>query len=298
MMVVRSPGGERGIALVIVLWVVVLLTVIASSFIYDARTHTQLAGNLLSRARAQALADAGVHRSLYELVRPTTDDGRWKPEGRPYEFDLGGGRVTVNLLDESAYIDLNAAPEALLLGLMQSVGVEEGRARELVDAIQDWRDADDLPRTSGAERDQYQAAGLKYMPANTNFRMVEEIKSVLGMTPDLYARISGALTVHSGVAGISSSLAPRQVLLAIPNVSAEQVDAYLAARQGDVLAGLPPPAFPPAAAFTAGQGTMVYNARSQAVIPDGTVFVREAVVRLTGDPKHPFGILNWREGRP
>lgn len=288
---------EHGIALVIVLWVVVLLTIIVSSFVYNARGHIQLTGNLMSRARAQALADAGLHRGMYELFKPASDGERWKAEGRPYEFELGEGKLTVTLVDEAAYIDLNAAQDTLLLGLLMASGVEEGAAQVLLDAILDWRDPDDLIRPSGAERDQYAAAGLAYVPANADFRSVDELKSVLGMTPELYDRLSGALTVHSRAAGINASLAPAQVLMAIPGVNPVDVESYLVTRQEDLAAGLTPAPFPPAAAFPGG-GTGVYNARSLASLPDGTVFVREAVARLTGDPKRPIAFLDWREGRP
>lgn len=296
----RAAGprqAERGIALVIVLWVVVLLTVIASSFVYNARGHVQLTGNLAARARAQALADAGVQRGLYEQFKPLSDAERWKAEGRPYEFELGEAKVTVTLVDEAAYIDLNTAQDKLLLGLLTSSGVEEGEAQVLLAAIQDWRDADDLVRPSGAERADYLAAGLKYGPANADFRTLDELKAVLGMTPDLYDRIAGALTVYSHSAGINAPLAPRQVLMALPDVDPAQVDAYLVARQEELEAGLTPTPFPPAAAFPGG-GSGVYNARSVATLSDGTVFVRQAVARLTGDPKRPIAFLDWREGQP
>jgi general secretion pathway protein K len=290
--------GQHGVALVVVLWVVFLLTAIASSFVYNARTHVQLADNLLARTRAQALADAGVQRAVYELLKPTGAGDRWRPEGQVQHFELGDGKVTVRIVEESAFIDLNTAPEPLLMGLFKSVGVEEGGAQALVDAIQDWKDVDDLTRASGAERDRYLAAGLKQVPPNAEFRRVDELKSVLGMTPALYDKIASALTVYSRASGINSALAPREVLLAIPDVTAEQVDAYLVARQEELSSGLTPAPFAPAAAFPAAGTGMIYTCRSEAVLSDGTVFVREAVAGLTRDPQHPFGFLDWREGRP
>jgi general secretion pathway protein K len=290
---------ERGIAMVIVLWVVMLLTVIVCSFVYNARTHIQATGNLTTRAQARALADAGVHRAVYELHKPVTDGERWKPDGRVYEMNLADGKVSVTILDETALIDLNAAPEALLQNLLYSVGVEEGQAQTLVAAIQDWRDVDDLVRPGGAEVDQYLAAGLKQGPPNRDYLRVDELKGVLGMTPELYDKVSAALTVYTMSPGINSALSPRQVLMAIPNVIPADVDAYLTQRQEQLTAGQAPTPFPPAAPYAGGGGNMVYTVRSEAVLADGTAFVREAVARLAnGNPKHPFGFLDWREGRP
>lgn len=295
--VAENPRHQRGVALIVVLWVVALLTVIVSSFVYSARGHVRLMGNLTTRSEAGALADAGVYRGMYELFKSPTDGARWMPDGRPYEFQLSAGKITVSMLDEAAYIDLNVAPEKLLSGLLVSIGVAEDQAAILVDAILDWRDPDDLTRPSGAERDEYLAAGRDYGPANARFRTVDELKRVLGVTPELYDKIAGALTVYSNSAAINTVLAPRQVLLAIPNVSPGEVDAYLAARQEELTAGLTPAPFAPAAGYSGGK-TAVYNIRSISVLPDGARFVREAVVRLNRDPKRPWVFLDWREGRP
>lgn len=295
-----TPATEQhGIALVIVLWVVALLTVIVSSFVLSARTQVLIGGNQVALAKARAYADAGVHRAIHEMSRPVADGERWRADGRTHSFTLDDARVRVTTVDESAFIDLNNAQAPLLVGLFRSAGVEEGDAIALVDAIQDWRDNDDLARPSGAERDDYRAAGLKHVPANANFRTIDELKSVLGMTPEIYAGVAGALTVHSGSAGFNPALAPRQVLMAIPDVDPAAVETYLADRQAALEEGLPPPLFPPAAAFSGGAGGVVYNFRSEATLAGGEVFVREAVVRLTGgDSSHPYAFLDWREDRP
>lgn len=290
-------GTQSGIALVVVLWVVMLLTVIVASFVFNARTHVKLTGNQAARARAEALADAGIQRGLYELFKPVADAERWKAEGQPYEFAMAGAVIRVSMVDESAYLDLNAARDELLKGLFVSVGVEEGEAQALVDAIVDWRDTDELMRLNGAERDQYLDAGRAVLPANAPFRRLEELKSVMGMTAELYQKVEGALTVYSGQSGFIPAQAPRQVLLALPGVDTEAVDAYLTARAEELAAGLVPTPFPPALAYaTAGSG--VYNVQSIATLDDGTRYVRQIVAKITGDPKRPIAILDWREGRP
>jgi len=56
-------GSTRGIALVSVLWIAGLLAIMAASFVSASRTEARLARNLLENAKAEALADAGVHRA-------------------------------------------------------------------------------------------------------------------------------------------------------------------------------------------------------------------------------------------
>ncbi|WP_448506869.1 general secretion pathway protein GspK [Immundisolibacter sp.] len=293
----RPPCVTRGIALVVVLWVVTLLVIIAGSFVYSVRSAVLTTANLVSVAKARALADAGVYRGLYELSRPASDAERWQADGRERVFTLGQGEIHLVMVSESAKIDLNTANDALLKGLLLSAGASEEDAVRLLDAILDWRDADDLPRPQGAERDAYEAAGRTYLPANAPFQSVKELQRVLGITPELFGRIEGALTVYSGQPGITSTLASRQVLLALPGASAEDVDAYLAQRAEMLAGGLVPTPFPAAAGFETAAAAQVYNLTSTAIAADGTRFVREVVAKESPDPKRPFILLTWQEGR-
>lgn len=289
------PSAQRGIALVLVLWATTLLTVIAASFVFSMRTDTLLAQNLTSSARAQALADAGVQRAVYEAFKPN-DPQRWRADGTVHEWSFGGGKVNVSLLDISGKIDLNVGSDLLLKGLLKSVGVDEERSNAIVDAIVDWRDADDLKRPNGAEAADYLAAGLKYVPSNAPFESVEELQRVLGMTPAIYARVADALTVDSRQGGINAQVASKKVLLALPGTDEPMVDAYLVARQEAAARQALPPAFPPANSAVAGYSGSVYSVRAEAVMPDGAVFVRDTVVKLNPAGMRKLAYLSWKEG--
>jgi general secretion pathway protein K len=287
---------QHGIALVLVLWSTTLLTVIAASFAFSMRTDTLLAQNLAATARAQALADAGVQRALYEMFKPISDLQRWKGDGMPHQWEFGGAKLSIMLLDVSGKIDLNSASDDLLKGLLKSVGLNDEESNILLDAIVDWRDGDDLTRPKGAEVAEYKAAGLKYRPSNAPFETVNELQRVLGMTPDLYANLADALTVDSHKAGINAAIAPRKVLLALPGANVALVDAYLEARQEALEKNLPPPPFAPAAAALAGDDGSVYSVRAEATLPDGTVFIREAVVKIDQGTVRKFVYFSWKEG--
>lgn len=287
---------QHGIALVLVLWATTLLTVIAASFAYSMRTDILLAQNLAASARAQAVADAGMQRALYEMFKPIGDLQRWEGDGVPHQWEFGGGKLNIMLLDVSGKIDLNSASDDLLKGLLKSVGLNDEESNILLDAIVDWRDEDDLPHPKGAEVAEYKAAGLKYRPANAPFETVNELQRVLGMTPDLFANLADALTVDSHQAGINAAIAPEKVLLALPGANAELVDAYLVARQEALLKKLLPPPFAPAAAAVAGADGSVYSVRAEAALPDGTVFIREAVVKIDQGAVRKFVFYSWKEG--
>ena len=65
--------GQSGIALVIVLWVIALLAVIAVSFTTATRGQANLVRNLVENAKAEAIADAGVYRAIFELFAPKSE---------------------------------------------------------------------------------------------------------------------------------------------------------------------------------------------------------------------------------
>ncbi len=291
----RAPRSrQRGIALVLVIWIAVLLLVVASSFIVERRSEALVVRNSASMARAQAIADAGVNRAIFEMYRIGAPPDQWKRDGTAYDWTFDGVPVKVEIRDESAKIDINAAADLLLRGLFVSVGVADDEAVKLVDAILDWRDADSLKRPNGAEEPEYRAAGLSYRPANAPFQAIEELQLVLGMRPEIYRRIAPSITVFSRQAGINSPFARREVLLAIPGVTTEVVDDYVARREAARTQGQPLPTLPQAAAYGAGRSGVV-SVRSEARLADGTVFAREAVAVTRPTPLRPVSYVAWRQ---
>lgn len=289
---------ERGVALVIVLWAVMLLTVIAGNFVFAMRTETLVARNAVSGTQAEAMANGAVHRALYETFKSAANADTWKADGMERQWEQNGAKIRVVMMDESGKIDINTSSDKLLMGLLLSVGVNAEKSAQLLDAILDWRDADALVRPNGAESEAYRAAGLQYEPANAPFDAVEQLQQVLGMSNDIYLRLATLITIHSGQPGINTLVAPRGVLMAIPGTDPAQVDAYIEQRKQSLASGQTPPPFPAGAAFMSGATNSVINVHAEARMPDDVVFVREAVARRSGEAKRPVAFLSWKEGRP
>ena len=289
-----SARRERGVALVIVLWVSVLLTVIASSFIVERRTEFLIVRNSASLAKAEAAANAAVMAAVIQLYRGDNSPDRWQKDGTVRDWSFDGVPVRIEVRDESAKIDINTAAEPLLRGLLVSAGLQDDEATRLLDAIVDWRDADSLKRPHGAEEDDYRAAGLTYKPANAPFQAIEELQLVLGMRPEIYRRIAPSITVFSRQVGINVHLASRDVLLAIPNVTPQAVDDYIAQREAARAAGQPLPPFSYAGALAAGT-SMIATIRAEARTDDGVSFMREASALLRPVPHRPVTFVAWRE---
>jgi general secretion pathway protein K len=291
-----APPREEGIALILVIWVATLLMVIAGSFLYAMRTDARAARNAALIARGDALAQAAVARALMELFKPQGSPEVWKREGEARLWAFDGAAVTVRLTDESAKIDINTANNELLKGLFRYAGLGEEDAAKLLDAVLDWRDPDSLKRPFGAEEADYAQAGLKGRPANYPFQSTEELQLVLGMRPEVYQRIAPMITVYSRQAGVNPHLAQRPVLLAIPGVTPEQVDLFLAEREAAKKENRSPPIFTAAGPYASYAQTAAATIRVDVAFEGGVVVSREAVAMLTPQfPRRPFTYLAWRE---
>jgi general secretion pathway protein K len=123
------------------------------------------------------------------------------------------------------------------------------------------------------------------------------LQRVQGVTPSLMARLARTLTVYSRQQGVNLATATRDVLLAVPGVTAEQVDAFIAAREDALKNRLPVPPFPQAQGFAAA-ASPVWRIHVLARATDGVTFARDAVLRPMSDPRRPLVTLLWQEGTP
>ncbi len=290
---------SRGLALVTVLWVLMLLALIAASFIRTTRTEVNLTRNLIVNAEAEALADAGLYQAVLALLDPDKNR-RWRVDSRAYRFDFHDGVVSISIQDEGGKIDLNKGKDRHLEGLFMLVGGVDGdEAAALVDALVDFRDEDDLHRLHGAEDDDYHKAGLPYGAKDAPFAAVEELTQVMGMTHQLYERVAPYLTVYSERPQVDLLSAPREVLLAVPEVHPVEVE-YLLEERARMEGPIPTREIPVPTASRksfALSDIPIYTIRAEAHTESGAVFVREVVVELTREANQPFRFHVWKQGK-
>lgn len=291
-----SFRNQRGVALVLVLWLSVLLTITAGSYTIAARTETLQARYLLDQTRARYAAEAALHRAAFELRNPD-ELTRWKGDGRIYSFNIDDIVVDLQLIDESGKIDVNVANTETLDRLFQSVGIEDEQHRmELVDAVQDFIDPDDTVRLNGAEFEAYEAAGLPYGPKNANLDTVPEFQQILGITYDLYEKIEPSITVYSGRGEPNPAYAQRGALLTLPDMTPDLVDDFIQQREQSEEAGQGP-LLPDGTTVVPRGGGLTYSVRARATLPNDTWTYLEATIRLgNGLSGRPFRIVRWRDG--
>lgn len=238
---------QRGIALVLVLWVIVLLSVIAGSMSMTQRTGVAVTSNLRQERQGRALVNAGLQFMMLQLDNRNKprEENPWPVDGQLHPWFFAGATVWVGAKPENARIDLNQADEKMLQKLLESLGLEEEQTLAVRDAILDWRDSDDGRRALGAEDNEYQRDGRPIGARDAHFLSVEELQQVRGVTPQLYKKLAAVLTVDARQSTVDPVFASRTVLLAVPGMTPELVDQYVADRQQALAEGLPAPP-PPA----------------------------------------------------
>jgi general secretion pathway protein K len=204
--------SQHGIALVLVLWVLLLLTIITGSFALMARMDRLEANSLLSGTQARFSAEAAINLAALALRDPD-DEKRMLADGRVYEQVIDGILVEVSAIDERGKVDINATEEITLSNMFIGLGMEVNEAEMLAAAVLDWRDQDELERVNGAEDDAYYAAGLELGPANRPFMMTEELLQVMGMPYELYRKLEPGITVFSRSGNPDPAFAPVEIPL-------------------------------------------------------------------------------------
>lgn len=288
---------ERGIALVAVLWVFILLALIAASVAATTRTDIRIARNVLGAGVAEAAADAAVYQAAVALVAQQGRSAEWRTDGTPRTLRVGDGEVSVRIQDEGGKIDLNSANRQLLADVLHLP--DEGDT-VLAAVIEDWRDTDDFVTPGGAEDRDYARKRFPYGAKDAPFDSVDELRQVMGVTPQAFDRIAPLLTVYSNSAGIDPGVAPPEVLLALPQFDPETVDMILASRAtaaasgSGAMASLPPSSLQ---GFFAPSPRNAFTVTAAARTDDGAQYVREAVVYLPRNLRTPYLFLSWRQGR-
>ncbi len=190
-----SPGGSRGIALVVTMFVLAFLTVLAAGFTRTIHIGTAAVRNFKEDAAAYYRAVGAVEEALDYLANdeaPLVDfidkDGlfRTDPEAPPLEplRTYADGTARVDIVDLDARINPNTVAPQILEVILRNAGYEDERIRTAIDSLMDWRDPDDDHRLNGAETDHYEEETPPYPAKNGPLDTVDELRLVRGFGDD------------------------------------------------------------------------------------------------------------------
>ena len=292
----KGQRTQQGVALVIVLWVTVLITITTGAFTILARTENLQAHQLLSGTKARYAAEAGLNLAVMR-VRDPDELTKLIPDGRTYYWQFEGMQLEIQMIDERGKINLNSVNELTLINWLVAMGLEDQQVAEISDAILDWLDPDDFTRAYGAEYADYEAQGLPYGPSNGPFVILEELQQVMGVNHELFRKLEPALSLHSNGRGVDPMFAPYEALLSLPGMTPDLAHETIAQRTATEPGVDPLIQLPDGTAVTAMSTGNIHTVTVKAIGPNGIWEQIEATVAAANRADgRPYEVLRWREG--
>jgi general secretion pathway protein K len=204
-MKIRTHHNSDGIALIMVMCAIFVLSALAAGFVLSMKVETRLAYNANSEQQLLWLGRSGVELARYVLSQ--------HPPGEPYDslnqkwaggsgslsesnsvlsslslnnYPVGDGTVSIKIIDLERKVNINTASATTIQQALTLMGVDANDISVVSDSILDWIDSDDLPRVAGAESDYYQGLAVPYYAKNAPIDDLSELLLVKDVTPEMY----------------------------------------------------------------------------------------------------------------
>jgi len=163
-----------------VLWISAALAAVAFSLANTVRGETDRTSTVLDEVRGYYLATGAVDRAAVELLWSVSSQGerRIKQGSAWVDYTFPSGVAHVELIPETAKLDVNSVPEDRLARLVTALGVPPGQAMEITHGI--------VARRGGAGGAVSLPAGPSFPGPGASFQEVEELLSVRGITPEIF----------------------------------------------------------------------------------------------------------------
>jgi len=317
-------SNRRGIALVLVLLVVSIISALTLQLNRDIRLEVYEAANLGDGIRLRYVAESGFQaaeailladKNSYDALTESWANTRMLSLKSEDFFENGafsiaiedeGGKININrLITGNAY---SPPVKDMLLRLLAGPDfrMEQRKAEELVDAIKDWIDADDEATGAGAESGYYAALERPYAVKNAPLDCIEELLMIKGVTRELFygagksPGLAGCLTV-AGDGLININTAPKPVLGALAAEMtaglADKFDEYRRDAKNDLADPLWYRKVPGAAGLTIPAGTIAIKSDHfliSSVGLQGRMATRVAGVVKREADRRKVRLLSWK----
>jgi general secretion pathway protein K len=206
-MKISLKSSKGGIALIVVMIAIFVLSILAGAFAYSMKVETKLAMNSNNQADLEWIGRSGVEYARWILGQEKCpyDSLNQKWAGGPgaacetngplaevslTDFHIGDGVFTLKITDLERKINVNTADEATLNQVLRVIGADANDSGAIVDGILDWVDRDDNTRINGAESDFYQGLTPPYVAKNGPIDDISELLLIKGIrdNPEIYSR--------------------------------------------------------------------------------------------------------------
>ena len=199
-------------ALIVALLAIFVLSANAALLWYSMQVDMKLAGQSNDEPHLLWLGRSGVELGRYVLAQEANIPSEpydalnqlWAGgPGGPGEtngvltgidlshFQIGDGWVSITMVDEERYANINTATPQLLNQALTTMGVDANDIPVVSDSVLDWVQTGDNPRLSGAKNSYYQSLNPPYYCKEAPMDDISELLLVKGVTKDMYDGDSG-----------------------------------------------------------------------------------------------------------
>jgi general secretion pathway protein K len=211
-MKIRPRHNSDGIALIVALIAVLVLSALAAGFTLSMKVESRLAFNANSETQLYWLGRSGVEyfRWILAQERCPYDPLNQIWAGGPgadcetngslaglslNSYQVGDGTISIKIIDLERKANINTATPLEIQQVLTLMGVDANDISVVSDSIQDWIGPDAPPRVAGAESDYYQGLNPPYYAKNAPIDDLSELLLVRGITPEMYW--GGSSTNHA-----------------------------------------------------------------------------------------------------
>jgi general secretion pathway protein K len=216
---IRLHKQNAGVALIVVMIAITVLSMMAAMFAFSMKVETKLAANANSEQQLLWLGRSGV-----ELARYVVSEQLRVPN-QPYDslnqvwaggpggdsstnsslsglsldnYAIGDGTVSVKIIDLERKVNVNSANGQIIQQALTLMGVDASDISVISDSIQDWVGPGDAPRVAGAKSDFYQSLTPPYYCKDAPMDDLTELLLVRGILdhPEIYW--GGSASNHQG----------------------------------------------------------------------------------------------------
>ncbi len=170
---------QNGVALLLVLWALGLLSVLLGGLAGWVQLETRQAQWQRQHTQALLAAEAGVNLAIQGLLESRGQGaGRshWIADGRVMPLRFDNAQLAVSVRSERGKLDLNAAINEDVLRVVQACGASRSQATQIAQGVQTRRTGNQPP-----------------------LRVLEEFRQLVGMTQPLNDCLVPQVTLWSGL---------------------------------------------------------------------------------------------------
>ncbi|MGY3450450.1 type II secretion system minor pseudopilin GspK [Bradyrhizobium sp. USDA 4353] len=291
----QGRSTQDGFILIAALWMLAALAALVVIVSQQLGSSARLLRLEDEAVEAEALISAATELSAYRLLLSKEED---RPKQGGFRLTLAGNDIAVSYVSEAARIDLNAASKEMLENLFVAVGAERDAAKEHAERVVAWRSKPTDAAKAQAEEARYASAGLQRMPRLAPFAHVGELALVIGLPAALIDRVLPLVTIFNGSPGIDPSIAPTEVVAALPGMTPLILKDLVNSRgsssqDADSLAKMLGPA-----AKDAAKGKSKAVRLHIVVGPAGGLHHAATVVIIPGEGEQPYRLLARQDEGP